>query len=150
MLRAVDMAFEGHAPFRQLAQARKAHDLKAAAVGQDRLLPVHEIMQPAKRGDPFGGGAQHQVIGIAQQDIRPGFRDAFGQHGLYGGSGAHGHEGGGADIAPRGVNDARAGLAVPRGQIEAGACHWVSFHGGDGLRAALGTCNRARPGPPCR
>lgn len=63
------MALEGHALFVELAQARQRHDLEAAAVGQDRPFPADELVQPAKPGDPFGARAQHQVIGIAQNDI---------------------------------------------------------------------------------
>jgi len=113
------MAFEGHALFRQLAQPRQAHHLKPAGIGEDRLVPVHELMQPAQTVDPFGSGAQHQMIGIAQQDIRTGRGDAFGHHRLDRGGSAHRHEGRRANIAPRGRDDTGtrrtiAGLKIER------------------------------------
>mgnify|MGYP000433366124 CR=1 FL=1 len=69
--------------------------------------------------DPFGSGAQHQMIGIAQQDIRTGRGDAFGHHRLDRGSRAHRHEGRRANIAPRGRDDTGtrrtiAGLKIER------------------------------------
>ena len=112
MLRTVDMRAEGHAVLGQLAQVCKAHHLEAARVGEDRLVPVHEAVQPAQPVDPFRTGAQHQVIGVAQQDVGAGGGHAFGHHRLHRGGGADGHEGGGADLAARRPDHARAGRAV--------------------------------------
>ena len=112
MLAAINMAGKAHALFGQLAQRGKAHDLKPAAVRQDRALPVHELVQAAQPGDAFGAGAQHQVIGIAQQDVGARGAHAFGHHGLHRSGRAHRHEGRGADLAARGGNHAGPGLAL--------------------------------------
>ena len=66
---AVDMRAEGDAVFGDLAQRRKRHHLKAAGIGQDRIRPAHESMQPAKRRDALGRRPQHQMIGVAEQDL---------------------------------------------------------------------------------
>ena len=72
MLAAVEVAFESDAILGNLAQIGQAHHLIAAAVGQDRAIPVHEFVQAPKPRDPFSARTQHQVIGIAEQDVRPG------------------------------------------------------------------------------
>ena len=52
-----------------LAEFRQRHDLKAAGVGEDRIGPIGEGMQPAKRRHPLGARPQHQVIGVAEDDV---------------------------------------------------------------------------------
>ena len=106
------MGFEGHALFGQLAQLRQRHDLKAAAIGQDGALPIHEIMQATLAGDAFSARAQHQVIGIAQQDIGASLAHLLGIHGLDCACRAHRHEGRRLDIAPW-----RVDAAAPRQTI---------------------------------
>ena len=114
VFRAVDMAGEGHALFGQLAQTGQRHHLKAARIGQDRAVPVHETVQPAQTRDAFRAGPQHQVIGVAQQDVGPGRAHRFRQHRLDRRRRSHRHEGGRADGAARGVDPSRAGLAIGR------------------------------------
>ena len=119
MFRAVDMAAKGHALLGQFAQIGQTHDLKAARIRQYRPLPVHEFVEPSQRRDPLGCGAQHQVVGIAQQDIGAGRGNAFGHHRLYRRSGADRHEGWRADIAATGRNIPRARAPVCRRHLEA-------------------------------
>ena len=106
------MAFEGHARLGQLAQFGKAHDLKATTIGQDRLFPVHEFMEPAEAINPLGCRAQHQMICIAQQNIGTRGSDTFRHHRLDGRGSAHRHESRRANIAPRRGYLATAGFAV--------------------------------------
>jgi len=54
--RAVEMGAEGHAVLVDLAQIRERHDLEAAGIGEDRMRPVDEAVQPAERGDALGAG----------------------------------------------------------------------------------------------
>ena len=68
------MRAEGDAVFGQLAQLGQRHDLKAAAIGQDRAGPAHEFVQAAEPRHPFGAGPQHQVIGVAEDDVGAGSR----------------------------------------------------------------------------
>jgi hypothetical protein len=96
--RSVEMAGERDAFLGDLAQVRQAHDLIAAAVGQDRAVPAHEFVQPAQPRHALRAGAQHQVIGIAQDDVRPGGAHVFHLHRLDRCRRAHGHERRGADF----------------------------------------------------
>ena len=55
--------------FRDPAQRRQRHHLETAGIGQDRIRPAHEGMQPAERRDAFRRRPQHQVIGVAEQNL---------------------------------------------------------------------------------
>ena len=99
MLGPVEVAAEFDAFLGQLVEVGQAHHLVAAAVGQDRAIPVHEFMQSAEPGDPLRAGAQHQVVGVAEDDVRTRCTDAFRLHALHRRRGADRHEGGRADIA---------------------------------------------------
>ena len=114
---AVDVAGEGDGLLLHLGNPGQGHDLKTARVGQDRLVPAHESVQPAQALHPFGTGAQHQVIGVAQQDVGAGRLDLIHRHRLDRGGGADGHEGGGADVAARGLQHAGAGAAFGSGDL---------------------------------
>jgi hypothetical protein len=67
---AVDGRAEAHAFLRDLAQRRQAEYLETAGIRQDRPLPVHEAMQPAVRADHLHPRTQHQVEGVAEDDLR--------------------------------------------------------------------------------
>jgi hypothetical protein len=105
------MRAEGDALLGNFAQLGQRHHLKAAAIGEDRAVPLHEFVQTAQRGNPLGGGAQHQVIGIAQHNLGAGGLDRFTGHRLDGGGSANRHEGGRFGRAMRGVQPAPAGAA---------------------------------------
>ena len=57
MLGPVNVGFKRNAMFRHFAQIRQRHHLKPTAVGQDRLVPIHELMQAAQVGNPLRRGA---------------------------------------------------------------------------------------------
>jgi hypothetical protein len=97
--RAVEVALEADPFLRDLGEVGQAHHLVAAAVGQDRPLPAHEAVQPAEPRHPLGAGAEHQVIGVAKDDVGAGRAHALGLDRLDGGGGADRHEGGRADLA---------------------------------------------------
>jgi hypothetical protein len=69
---AVEVRAEGDAILGDLAQLLQRHDLEAAGIGEDRSRPVHEPVQAAQPRDPLGAGAQHQVIGVAEDDLGAG------------------------------------------------------------------------------
>ncbi|MNV85483.1 hypothetical protein D3C71_1794470 [compost metagenome] len=106
------MALEGHALLVQLAQAGKRHDLKTAAVGEDRMWPADQLMQAAKPCHAFRAGPQHQVIGIAENDIGPELAHLIEIHGLDSTDSANRHEGRCADDAARHGDFAKAGAAA--------------------------------------
>ena len=74
------MGAESYTFFRQLAQAGKAHDLETAGISQNRLIPIHKPMQAAHFFDQISTGAEHQVISIAQQNLRARCRHGFRKH----------------------------------------------------------------------
>ena len=115
---AVDVAGEGHRLLLNLRDAGEGHDLEATAVGQDGFGPAHEPVQPAQPLHPLGARAQHQVIGVAQQDVGPRLGHLIDRQGLDRGRRAHGHEGGCADIAARRLQHAGARGAVGGGDVE--------------------------------
>ncbi|MNV31385.1 hypothetical protein D3C71_1226890 [compost metagenome] len=84
-------------------------------------------MQAAEARDTFGTGAQHQVIGIAENDIGSGILDLIEIHRLDGADGADGHEGGRADRAARhgDFTKARAGVGLLQGELEILGAHLV-------------------------
>ena len=51
------------------APRRQAEHLIAAAVGENRLRPADEAMQPAAPRDQIVAGTQVEVIGVAEQNL---------------------------------------------------------------------------------
>src|SRR3546814_2847376 len=70
MARSVEMALERDPLLALFGQRGEAHHLIAAAVGQDRAAPAHEGVQPAQACHALGAWTQHQMIGVAQDDVR--------------------------------------------------------------------------------
>lgn len=50
------------------AQVTQRPDLETAGVGQDRPVPAHELVQTAQFFDDVCAGAQHQVVGVAEDN----------------------------------------------------------------------------------
>jgi len=69
----------------------QAENLEAAAIGQDRFVPVHEPMQTAGGGDDFESGPDVQMVRVAEDDLGATLDEFARVHGLDGGLGAHGH-----------------------------------------------------------
>ena len=116
--RPVDMRLEGDALLVDAPELRQRHHLVAAGIGEDRLLPMHELVQAAEPGDALGAGPQHQVISVGEDDVGAGRGDVLGEHGLDRGAGADRHEGWRADEAARRGDGAGARLAVARFECE--------------------------------
>ncbi len=85
--------------------------------------PVHECVQTAQRGYSLGRWAQHQMVGVAEDDVRAEATYRFGQHSLYRGGCADGHEGGGFYRASGCVERAEPSRVVGRLQGEVGVFH---------------------------
>ena len=88
--------FLGH-----LDEMGEAEQLESAAVGQDRAVPAHEAVQPAQRGDRLFAGPQREMIGVAQDHLRPGGAELFDLQALDAGLGADRHEGRHLHVAVR-------------------------------------------------
>jgi hypothetical protein len=111
-LAAVDGGAEGDAFFGDLAQFPQTEDLKAAGVGQDWSLPLHEVVQVAVGFDHFGTRTEHEVEGVAEDDLGADCFDIPWEDGLYCAVGSNGHECGCFDGASWEFEASTAGLAV--------------------------------------
>ena len=109
---AVEVRLEDDPLLAALGEVGQAHHLIAATVGEDRAAPAHEAVQAAQPIDPLGTGAQHEVIGVAKNDVSARCAYILGLHRLDRGGGAHGHEGGGANLAALHGDRTGARLAV--------------------------------------
>src|SRR5271170_2759862 len=58
------------AVFFYFANFGEAENLEAAAVGENRLVPIHELVQTAGGADDIKAGTQIQMIGVAENDLR--------------------------------------------------------------------------------
>ena len=112
MLAAVQMGTKADVAVVHPAQGAHTESLKAAAVGEDGAGPSHKAMQAA--GPPDGGdaGAQVEVIGVAEDDLRAQAGHFLGSEGFDGGLGSDRHKGGGLDDAVGRGQQAGPGGAV--------------------------------------
>ncbi len=107
-----------HALFRQLAHRGEAEHLVTAGVGQDRALPVHQPVQAAVRPHDLGPGPQHQVKGVAEDDLRAAGDEFLGRHALDRAVGSYGHERRCLDGAAREVQPGASRAAICREMLE--------------------------------
>ena len=59
-------------------QLGEAEDLKPAAVGQNRAVPIHQPVQAAQLFDDVGPRPQGQMIGVGQHHLHAGCRSCSG------------------------------------------------------------------------
>ena len=84
---------------------------------------MHEAMETAKTRDELFAGANVQVVGITQNDLRPDFAEFFGGHGLHCGLSSDRHEYGGLNGTASCLKGSRASGRIRRFQCER-AAHW--------------------------
>ena len=65
----VNMTVKCNALFFDFSQARKGKYLKPAAVGQDRAVPVHKLVEAAHLAHHIVAGAQMQVVRVGKLDL---------------------------------------------------------------------------------
>jgi len=80
---------------------------------------MHETVQPSMGGDDGRTRAQHQVEGVAENDLRAQSLELLGRHRLDRAVGAYRHEGRGLDHAVSGHERTRARGAIARLHREA-------------------------------
>ena len=90
----------------------EAEDLVAAAVGEHRAVPAHELVQAAKLGHQLGAGAQVEVVGVAEDGLSAECRDLVRLEALDSRLGADHDEGRRLDDAVRRDEPASAGPAT--------------------------------------
>ncbi len=83
---------EFHPGFPDFAQRPQAEHLKPAGIREDGTGPAHEAVQAAMGADDIGARPQHQVKGIAEDDVGAGVPQLGGADALDGAIGAHRHE----------------------------------------------------------
>ena len=115
---AVHRRAEAHTLLADLAHLRQAVDLEAAGIGEDRAFPVHEAMQVAMPADDVGAGPQHQVEGVAEDDLGAQVFQLLRRHGLDRAVGADRHEGRGLHRAAGETQPAAARRAVAGEQFK--------------------------------
>ena len=71
-------------------------------------VPGHEAVEPAERADERLSGPQHQVVGVAEEDLRPERAEVVLPHRLHRRLGAHRHEDRRLHRPVRGVQPAAA------------------------------------------
>ena len=135
MIRWVSTLFSGVKVCREpsMCEAKRqpsgVKDLEAAAVRQDRAVPVLEAMEAAGFPEGVQSGTEIEMVGVAENDFRA---DILLQipviHALDGADGPDGHEDGGMDGAMVGLDDPRAGGGGGIGGGLAETEHLFSFN----------------------
>jgi hypothetical protein len=115
---AVEVAAEDRALLADLALLGERVDLEAAGVGEEVALPGHEAVQAAHLPDEVGARPQHEMIGVAEDDLRPDLAQVVRRDGLDRGDGAHRHELRRVHLAVRQRELAPPGRAVGVGDLE--------------------------------
>ena len=118
MQRAIEVRAELHAVLGELAQIAEAEDLEAAGVGEDGLVPGHELLHSAKLADGFNAGAEIEMVGVVEQDLDVQLFEDVLRHSLDRGHGADRHEDRSSDLAVRGEEAAGAGRAASGFDLE--------------------------------
>lgn len=111
-LAAIDRRTETHPLLTDLAHLGEAEDLETARIGEDGPPPVHEAVQTAELGDQGRARTQHQVEGVAEDDLGAQPLEFLRGHRLDRAIGADGHEGGCLDAAVDGMHTATACCAI--------------------------------------
>ena len=68
-LRAVDMTAKRRRVLGDFRALGQTENLKAAAIGQHRSIPTHEVWQATKVLDDFFTRTQMQMIGVTQNNL---------------------------------------------------------------------------------
>src|SRR4030067_3491000 len=95
MLTAVYVGAEDGPIIGDLSQPGQAEDLVAAAIGDDGAVPAHEAVEAPHLSDDLHPRTQHEVVGIAQEDVGPQLSQPIGGEGLYRALAPHGGKAGG-------------------------------------------------------
>lgn len=83
------------------------HYLEATRVGERRAVPVHELAEAAGLIDDVAARLKKQVVRVRKDRLATKLADGLGEEGLDSCFGPDRNEGGGLDVAVRGVDGAR-------------------------------------------
>ncbi len=90
--RAVDVILKVDAFLGDLAQLRERENLISTAVGENRPIPIHEIVQAAKMLDHIEAGPNEQVVCVSENDLRIQFAQFSRADAFHGTLRTHRHE----------------------------------------------------------
>ena len=109
----VDVRLELDAVFLDLAQVGQRKSLVAAAIGENRALPVHELVKAPKLANELMTGPEVEVVGVAKNDLGTQFFKIFRGDCLDSRLGSNRHKYWCFDLAVQCVDNAAPGPAFP-------------------------------------
>ena len=110
VLAVVVVSTELHAAVGKFDEVAVGEDLEASRIGEDGLVPVHELVHATKLGDGLRAGTHLQVVGVVEHDLGAQGGNRVGQQALDGAFGANGHKDGRVNVAVGGVEDTGPGM----------------------------------------
>ena len=115
---AIKVRFEVDAFGGDFIERAQGENLVAAGIGEDGTVPGGEAMETAELADDFGAGAEIEVVGIPEDDLRAELGELIRVDGFYGALRADGHEDGRLDFAVGKIERAAAGSGIRTGGVE--------------------------------
>ena len=88
----VDIGFEGNSFLCDFTEFTQGKNLEAAAVRENRAIPVHELVKSAGLSNDILAGSQIEMIGVSQNDFGAGGLHIFRFHGFHRSLSAHRHK----------------------------------------------------------
>ena len=113
------MRAERHTGFRDLAQIAEAENLKAAGVGEDKVVSRHELLHPAELADRLHTRPQIKMVGVIQQDLDAELLQRVLRYALDRGQCSHRHKDWGLDFTVWREEASGAGGAIAGFDLEA-------------------------------
>jgi hypothetical protein len=147
--RAVDVALELDAVLVHGAQRGEREHLEAAGVGEDRPVPLHELVQSAELAHEVVAGTQMQVIRVGEDHLRVHRAQVVGVERLDRGERPHRHERRRVDDAVRRAEPRGARGAGRRLECEVEA-HWLAVRRSPSRRRRNRSDTARRPPPGTR
>ncbi len=111
---AIDMAFKCDTILINAAQPTQRKDLKAARIGENGAIPMHELMQATQFVDEVITGAQIQMIGVGKDDGGIDLQQLLGSDSFNCCLSADRHEDRGGNFPMRSLEYAGAGVSITR------------------------------------
>jgi len=127
----VDVTLEPCPFLRDRPRVRERENLKAAGIGEDGAIPVHEGMDAAHSGEDFRSRAEHEVIRIREEHAGAGGFQAFDGDSFHGRLGSDRHEDRGEHFPVEGREAGRTGSGPGGVFLES---ERESFHIGESSR----------------
>lgn len=112
MRASVQVRLKSNAIFADIAKGTQAENLVPAAVGKDRPIPSHKLMQAAESCHGLVTGPQKKVIRVTQKNLDVKIPQLVRHHRFHGGLRTDGHEDRRLDDAVRRVQPSTPGVGL--------------------------------------